>query len=84
MVKEDEIFHIKQNISPEYFETFDADRQLRIINRLKGTIIHLHAIEEEFTPKHMEEIFEFLESRLDELQVIYNIKTNKKLDDFFK
>lgn len=84
MQKEEEIVQIKQSISPEYFETFDADRQLRIINSIKGAILHLRAVEDEFTPKHMEEIFVFLEHRLEELQVIYNIKTNKRLDDFFR
>ena len=84
MQKEDEVYQIQQHISPEYFETFDADKQLRIINRMKGTILHLRAIETEFTPKHMEEIFAFLNQRLDELQIIYNIKSNKKLDEFFK
>jgi hypothetical protein len=84
MIKEEDINQWKQNFSVQYFETFDVEKQLHIINRIKDTIIALRAIEDDFPPKHMEELFSFLESKRDEFQVIYNIKTNRTLNDFFK
>ena len=84
MLKEEAISQIRMNISPEYFETFDPEKQLSIINKLHSTIFHLKASEAEFPPRHAQDILNILEKRLDDLQVIYNINTNKKLDDFFK
>ena len=84
MIKEEDITQIKQNISLEYFETFEPDKQLSILNKLETVLAHLKALEEEFPPKHMEELLQFLEGRVGELQIIYNMKTNRTLNDFFK
>ncbi|MBU2561875.1 MAG: hypothetical protein KKD17_06260 [Nanoarchaeota archaeon] len=84
MLKEEAVRQVRMNISPEYFETFDPDKQLAVINKLHSTIFHLKASEEHFPPKHMDALIDFLEGRVNDLQVIYNIKTNKKLDEFFK
>jgi len=84
MIKEEDITQIKQNISLEYFETFDPDKQLGILHKLESAITHLRALEDDFPPKHMEELLQFLEGRLSELQIIYNMKTNRTLNDFFK
>ena len=78
-----DIDQLKRNMSLEYFETFEPEKQLKIINNLNHTVLNLKALEEEFPPKHMESLFQFLEQRLDEMQIIYNIRTNKKLDEFF-
>jgi hypothetical protein len=84
MIGKEEIDYLKREISVEYFETFEPDVQLKVINRLKDTIMMLSAIEDDFPPKHMDSLTEFLYSRLDELQIIYNMKTNRKLDEFFR
>jgi hypothetical protein len=84
MLKEEDVQQLKQKLSVEHFETFEADKQLRLINSIKEAVLLLRAVEEEFPPKHMDELFSFLESKQDEFQVIYNIRTNRKLDEFFK
>jgi hypothetical protein len=84
MIGKEEIDQLKREISVEYFENFDPDIQLKIINKLKGSITLLRAVEDDFPPKHMDSLVGFLYQRLDELQIIYNMKTNRKLDDFFK
>jgi hypothetical protein len=84
MIKEEDISQVKNNISIEFFETFDADKQLSIINRLETVLVHLRALEDDFPPKYMEELIQFLEGRIGELQIIYNMKTNRTLNDFFK
>ena len=84
MLWEEDPDQIKTNLSVEHFETFEPDKQLHIIHKLSATIAHLKAIEDEFPPKHLEEILQFLEGRMGELQIIYNMKTNRTLSDFFK
>jgi len=84
MIGKEEIDQLKREISVEYFENFDPDIQLKVINRLKDAIMMLGAVEDDFPPKHMDSLIDFLYQRLDELQIIYNMKTNRKLDEFFK
>jgi hypothetical protein len=82
MLKEEDISQIKQSLAIENFETFEPDVQLAIIRRLETTVSHLRAIEDDFPPKHMEELLEFFNMRIDEMQIIYNMRTNRRLDEF--
>ncbi len=83
MQKEELVNQARRSISVEYFETFDPDTQLDILKRLENTILIVKAAESDFAPAQFEELLSFLENRLNELQIIYNIKTNKTLDDFW-
>jgi len=75
---------VRKSISVEYFETFDPDTQLKILKRLDSAISVVKAAEEDFAPRQFEDLLAYLESRRDELQIIYNIRSNKTLADFWK
>ncbi|HII72753.1 TPA: hypothetical protein HA265_08410 [Candidatus Woesearchaeota archaeon] len=82
MEKED-LDRIRRSISVEHFETFDAKTQLEIIRKLQHSIHIVKAAELDFAPSQFEDLTVHLENQLDELQIIYNIKTNKTLNDFW-
>jgi len=80
----EDLEQVKRSISVEHFETFDPDTQLKIIKKLTTTVSMVKAAEQDFAPQQFEELRAYLESRQDELQIIYNIKSNKTLNDFWE
>ncbi len=74
---------VKRSISVEHFETFDPDTQLKVIRRLQHSIAIVKVAEQDFSSEQFQELITYLDNRLNELQIIYNIKSNRTLDDFW-
>ncbi len=81
MAKED-MDQLRKSISAEHFENFDDETQLGIIKKLENSIGIIKATELEFSPDQFEILITHLENKLDDLQIIYNINTNRKLNEF--
>ena len=82
MPKED-IDQVYRSISVEHFENFDADTQLKVLRKLQHSLHVVRAAEMDFAPQQFEELSAHIENRLNELQIIYNIRSNKTLNDFW-
>ena len=82
MSKED-INQIRRSISVEHFENFDEQTQIEVIKKLHHSLHVVRAAEMDFAPEQFQELSAHIENRLNELQIIYNIKTNKTLNDFW-